>query len=111
MFLLNDLFLLCLPSKYFYTHTCQHVNLTYIYLKTTCSTTGTLLFFFLTQACWGIGPSKAKEDGYGHEMLQILEKSDVCGWLKSSRQLSNGDRGDDDDDGTTVGIGSTSCTK
>ena len=88
--------------------TCQ----SYIYiLKTTCSTTGTLLFFFLTQACWGIGPSKAKEDGYGHEMLQILEKSDVCSWLKSSRQLSNGDRGDDDDDGTTVGIGSTSCTK
>ena len=61
-----------------------------------------MYIFFHTQACWGIGPSKAKEDGYGHEMLQILNKSEVCGWMESSRQMSNGDG-----DGTKVSIGST----
>ena len=39
-------------------------------------------------ACWGIGPSKAKEGGYGYEMLEELAKDEVCEWLKQSRALS-----------------------
>ena len=46
-------------------------------------------------ACWGIGPSKAKEGGYGYEMLEELAKEEVCEWLKQSRALSETGDGSD----------------
>ena len=37
--------------------------------------------------CWGIGPSKAKESGFGRELLVELQAQAVVEWLEQSRKL------------------------
>ena len=38
-------------------------------------------------ACWGIGPSKAKEDGFGYEMLNELSTEEVVALFTQSRAV------------------------
>tara|TARA_B110000091_G_scaffold208060_1_gene247143 strand:+ start:475 stop:1218 length:744 start_codon:yes stop_codon:yes gene_type:complete len=37
--------------------------------------------------CWGIGPSKAREEGFGREMLDVMDGDVVVEWFEQSRKL------------------------
>jgi len=39
------------------------------------------------QMCWGIGPSKAQEGGFGFEMIDFFDSSpELLGYLEESRR-------------------------
>ena len=40
-------------------------------------------------ACWGIGPSKAREEGFGREMLVVMDGDVVVEWFEQSRKLTS----------------------
>lgn len=39
--------------------------------------------------CWGIGPSKAKEGGFGYEMIDLIDQNPVAELFEKSRKLSS----------------------
>jgi hypothetical protein len=42
--------------------------------------------------CWGIGPSKAKLGGFGHQLAELLHTDSIAQRLEASRKLSPGSR-------------------
>ena len=37
--------------------------------------------------CWGIGKSKAREGGFGREVVQVMQNEDIMNWFEESRKL------------------------
>ena len=40
--------------------------------------------------CWGVGPAKVKEGGFGWEALEVLNSSEITALLEQSRALGDG---------------------
>lgn len=40
--------------------------------------------------CWGVGPAKVKEGGFGWEALEVLNSSEITALLEQSRALGGG---------------------